>query len=97
MEPMRQLNIHPRGSVHIFAFARGGGGECNKLDLKVGKAILHTHILVLVDSVMKGGVRSVRSKNPYFALIHSNKEEMLLHTCFFLLSSLVLLSAHGLG
>jgi hypothetical protein len=75
----------------------GGGGKCNKLDLKVGKAILPTHILVLVDSVMKGAVRSVRSKNPYFALIHSNKEEMLLHTCFFhlsfFLSSLVLLSA----
>jgi hypothetical protein len=38
----------------------GGGGKCNKLDLKVGKAILPTHILVLVDSVMKGGSKKCK-------------------------------------
>jgi hypothetical protein len=81
---------------------RKGGGKCNKLDPKVGKAILPTHILVLVDSVMKGGgVRSVRSKNPYFALIHFEQggdasSYMLLPSSFFI-SFVVSTCTHGLG
>jgi hypothetical protein len=61
MELMRQLkHTFKRVSSYMFLLRGRGGagrgrGKCNKLDPKVGKAILPTHILVLVDSVMKGG------------------------------------------